>query len=97
MLHPDIPEQGLETVEGVDYTNLTAHVDQEPSNCYEVFEATLENTRSRIRFWIEGVGVFAVGMVGFPCNLITVLVLRRYRVHRKNRNFHILIMWLVGK
>ena len=55
----------------------------------------METGRRRIRFWIEGVGIFVVGIIGFPCNLITVFVLRRYCMRRKNRTFNILIMWLV--
>ena len=63
------------------------------SQCYEFFEEDLEIGRKRIRFWIEGVGIFVVGIFGFPCNLITVFVLRIYSMRRKNRNFNILIMW----
>ena len=66
---------------------------EEDSLCYESFEEYFEIGRKRIRFWIEGVGVFVVGIFGFPCNLITVFVLRKYSMRRKNRNFNILIMW----
>ena len=83
-------------VEVVEPTKLTKTAGEEAPKCYEVFEPALENMRTTIRFWLDGVGVFVIGIVGFPCNVITVLVLRRYRVHRKNRNFHVLIMWLVG-
>ena len=75
-----------------DSKTLTKADEEGDIQCYESFEKGLENARNRIRFWIEGVGVFVVGMIGFPCNVVTVLVLRKYRVHRKNRNFHILIM-----
>ena len=65
----------------------------EDSQCYESFEEDMEIGRKRIRFWIEGVGIFVVGMIGLPCNLITIFVLRKYSMRRKNRNFNILIMW----
>ena len=73
--------------------NISKVVEEEDSQCYEPFEEELETGRKRIRFWIEGVGIFVVGIIGFPCNLITVLALRRYCMRRKNRNFNILIMW----
>ena len=62
----------------------------EVTQCYEYLGFSLENTRSRLRFWIEGVVIFVIGCLGFIGNVITVLVLRGYR---KNRNFHILIIW----
>ena len=66
---------------------------EEDSQCYEPFEENMEIGRKRIRFWIEGVGISVVGIVGFPCNLITIFVLRKYSMRRKNKNFDILIMW----
>ena len=59
-------------------------------NCYEYIEFTLENTRNRLRFWVEGVVVFVMGSFGLVGNLVTILVLRRYR---KNRSFNVLIIW----
>ena len=31
-------------------------------NCYEYIEFTLENTRNRLRFWVEGVVVFVMAL-----------------------------------
>ena len=66
--------------------------DAQSEDCYEYLEATLEGTRSKLRFWVEGVFIFVIGCLGLLGNTVTVLVLRRYQ---KNRNFNILIIWWV--
>ena len=73
--------------------NLSKFFEEEDHECYESFEEELEIGRKRIRFWIEGVGIFVIGIIGFPCNVITVFVLRKYCLRQKNRNFNILVMW----
>ena len=67
--------------------------DTESSDCYGYVEDDLENTRGKIKFWIDGVAIFIVGSFGLLGNLMTILVLRRYR---KNRNFNILLRWYVN-
>ena len=67
--------------------------DTEFSHCYGYVEDGLEDTRIKIKFWIEGVVILIIGSFGLLGNIMTILVLRRYR---KNRSFNILLRWYVN-
>ena len=62
----------------------------EVTKCYELIDASMEHSRRRLRFWIEGVLLFAIGCLGLIGNVTTVFVLRG---EKRNRNFHVLIIW----
>ena len=62
----------------------------EDTQCYEHIVVSREHTRRRLRFWIEGVLLFVIGCLGLIGNVATVYVLRG---EKRNRNFHVLIIW----
>ena len=62
----------------------------EDTQCYEHIVASREHTRRRLRFCIEGVLLFVIGCLGLIGNVATVFVLRG---EKRNRNFHVLIIW----
>ena len=69
---------------------LEQGANNESKYCYDVIDTTIESTRQKLRFWVEGVLGFIIGCLGLAGNVVTIIVLRRCR---KNRNFTILIIW----
>lgn len=60
-------------------------------SCYEQ-RSKYEKVRSEFHFWVEGVGVFVIGVFGIVGNTIYILVLRKSE--RTNANFNKLLIAL---
>ena len=58
-------------------------------HCYEFIEE-IKDKRLNIWFWLEGVLLFAVGIIGVLFNIFAIIVL--YQNPEKNTSFHILLI-----
>lgn len=57
--------------------------------CYECLQE-YENFRESSGYWLEGILIFVVGIVGLICNLMAILILR---LCSGNKNFNVLLIW----
>ena len=78
--------------EEADYPLPKCKLQQDFNNsltCYECLEE-YENFREGVRFWLEGVLIFVVGIIGLVCNVMSILILR---LCPGNRHFNVLLRW----
>ena len=57
--------------------------------CYECLQE-YENFREISGYWLEGISIFVVGIVGLICNVMAILILR---LCSGNKNFNVLLIW----
>ena len=84
--HSNPPEPEVMTSPST--TAVTPTTTKEPI-CYESL-ADYGQVRKDAKFWLEGIGIAAVGLFGLFGNVLAVLVLRKCP---GNRSFNILLIW----